>query len=133
MTHAVSKIGLIFLGLVMILFILFYSFKNVQSDSNDEGIQETLKTCLLANADNSARCDEKHFHFDQHQFESDFIAKINKNKSLSKQIEDCRFDYLYPDPHNHEIIKAVKVKVKFVDQWYQGSFVLDHGGNNVPK
>lgn len=113
-------ITLIFSAFVALI-IVYYFEGDYKQNAHIQAIQETAKTSLIANRDNSSRLKENEFYIDKKGFETDFKNRIEKNKNYKSKIKNIKFEYLESKTNS---LKAVRVKIQ-ADEEYQATYKVN--------
>lgn len=109
-------------------FILFYVYANSKQSNQNQGLQETLQTALLANQDFSERVEKKTFYINKENFENAFINEFQANQNFKSNSQKIEFSYLSSQSSiQASAISGVKVKVGVKNQEYQGTIIIDCG------
>ena len=86
----IKTVGIWIVAIAGIVFTLNYILTNVQINNQNQAIEETLQTTLLANQQYSERVEKKTFYLDKPKFEQAFLNNFTKNNK--KQILDHIFN-----------------------------------------
>lgn len=112
-------IWLMFLGIIIILLSGFYYKSSYKQDSVVFGLNETVRTCAIANADNSSRLQNGQLFIIKEDFENDFKEKIKSNYNV-KITEDAAYTFEYLDDENGASM-AIRVIIKDGNTIYQST------------
>lgn len=113
--------------------VIYYIYASIEQSNQNQGIQETLQTTIIANQDYSERVMDKVFYINKTKFEQEFCNELQKNKNFqnnhnTQNKTTIEFSYLcskYSD--SSEAISGVKVKVNIKNKVYQGTVVIENG------
>ena len=78
----IKTVGIWIVAIAGIVFTLNYILTNVQINNQNQAIEETLQTTLLANQQYSERVEKKTFYLDKPKFEQAFLNNFTKNKNI---------------------------------------------------
>lgn len=116
-----------FFMIILVSFVLIftgvkYQVSNFQQDSAVTNINETLRTTVIANRDDSSRLHEGTFKIDKENFEKDFKKRLISNDQFNEKADSLLFDYLENEDGS---IKGIKVKITGEKNTYQATSVLN--------
>lgn len=128
MGDSIKTIGIWIVAIVCMVFMLNYILTTAQINNQNQAIEETLQTTLLANQQYSERVETKSFYLNKPVFETQFLDNFTKNKSIKIKSSQVQFSYL-PSKHstNSDAISGAKVKITSDGQTYQGTILIDTG------
>lgn len=120
-----------FFMIVLVSFVLImigtrYQVNGIQQDSAVTNINETLRTAVIANRDDSARLNEGTFKLNKEKFEKDFKQRVAGNNNFENDQNKLVFDYLETE---EGYVKGVKVKIIGEKNTYQATSILDVAGD----
>ena len=126
----IKTVGIWIVAIAGIVFTLNYILTNVQINNQNQAIEETLQTTLLANQQYSERVEKKTFYLDKPKFEQAFLNNFTKNKNIKIKSSQIEFSYL-PSKYSTEedAISGAKVKVISDGKTYQGTMLIDTGSD----
>ncbi|MGH0488209.1 hypothetical protein ACQVPJ_28200 [Bacillus mycoides] len=110
---------MLIIGLFMVVISGYYYKQNFTTDSVMQGITETIRASVAANADNSSRIQSGELFVSKQGFEEDFKKRINSNK-LVKIKKDAKYEFKYLDNKNGST-KAIRVIIHDGDNTYQAT------------
>lgn len=126
----IKTVGIWIVAIAGIVFTLNYILTNAQINNQNQAIEETLQTTLLANQQYSERVEKKTFYLDKPKFEQAFLNNFTKNKNIKIKSSQIEFSYL-PSKYSTEedAISGAKVKVISDGKTYQGTMLIDTGSD----
>lgn len=110
--------------------LFYYGRTNVQVDTIQENLTETLRVSVINNRDDSARVRRGIFILDRGSFETSFQDLFEKNTHI--EIEDSAYTFEYlEDTANSDLaaIKAVRATIDFDGVKYKATSVVDVRGD----
>ena len=124
----IKTVGIWIVAIAGIVFTLNYILTGVQINNQNQAIEETLQTTLLANQQYSERVEKKTFYLDKPKFEQAFLNNFTKNKNIKIKSSQIEFSYL-PSKYStdEDAISGAKVKVISDGKTYQGTMLIDTG------
>ena len=126
----IKTVGIWIVAIVGVVFTLNYIITSAQINNQNQAIEETLQTTLLANQQYSERVETKTFYLDKPKFEQAFLDNFTKNKNIKTKSSQIEFSYL-PSKYSADgdAISGAKVKVISDGQTYQGTMLIDTGSD----
>lgn len=116
-------VGLMFVGIILIVFTGIYYQMNYKQDSLSLTLTETIRVSAIANADHSSRLKKGELFINKESFEENFKNRMKENRNVNLD-DNASYKFEYLDNENGST-KAIRVILRNNDVDYQATAIVD--------